>query len=145
MIRANPELFGKVSGRYTNTRQMAGTNDAAIVDLGIEVHNMAVASAGIHGQRGQAAVESYEKDILNKFHNSAEATVSGLNEISGSVQTFIDDAKHGKKVAPTPENVPTPETAKYHVKGKAGEIISSDGKTWYDLQGKKIENKKKGE
>jgi hypothetical protein len=102
MITANPELFGKVAGRYTNTRQMAGSGDEAIKNLGIEVHNIAVASAGIHGQRGQAAVEAYEKDILNKFHDTPAATISGLNEISGSVQTFIDAAKSGKKVAPTP-------------------------------------------
>jgi hypothetical protein len=102
MITANPELFGKVAGRYTNTRQMAGSGDEAIKNLGIEVHNIAVASAGIHGQRGQAAVEAYEKGILNKFHDTPAATISGLNEISGSVQTFIDAAKSGKKVAPTP-------------------------------------------
>src|ERR1035437_3485037 len=145
LLNDRPDLLGKVAGRFTNVAQMAGTDDDDIVRLSIQVHNMAVASAGIHGQRGQAAVEAYEKDILNKFHNSAKSTIAGMNEISGSVQTFIDDAKMGKKVAPTPENVPTPETAKFHVKGKAGEIVSSDGKTWYDLQGKKIENKKKGE
>lgn len=147
MINDNTDLFGKIAGRYTNTRQMAGSGDEAIKKLAIEVHNIAVASAGIHGQRSQAAVEAYEKDVLNKFHDSPKATIAGLNEISGSVQTFIEDAKAGKKVAPNPleEKVPTAETAKYHVKGKAGEIISNDGKTWYDLQGKKIENKKKGE
>ncbi len=107
MIEDNPELFGKVAGRYTNVRQMAGSGDQAIIDLGIEVHNMAVASAGIHGQRGQAAVEAYEKDILNKFHNSPAATISGLNELSGSVQTFIDDAKAGKHAAPTPGTTPS--------------------------------------
>ena len=102
MIDANPDLFGKVAGRFTTAQQMIGSNDPAISKLGIEVHNMAVASAGIHGQRGQAAVEAYEKDILNKFRNSPEATKAGMDELSGSVQTFIDDAKAGKKVAPTP-------------------------------------------
>jgi hypothetical protein len=106
MITANPELFGKVAGRFTNVRQMAGSGDDAIKKLSIEVHNIAVASAGIHGQRGQAAVEAYENDILNRFHDSPEATIAGLNELSGSVQTFIDDAKAGKKVAPNPTAPP---------------------------------------
>ncbi len=128
LIDANPELFGKVSGRYTNVREMAGTDDPAIVQLGIQIHNMAVASAGIHGQRGQAAVEAYEKDILNKFRNSPDATKAALNELSGSVQTFIDDARAGKKVAPTPkttEEVTTgiPKDATHTYKNKDGKIV----------------------
>lgn len=141
-IDENPELFGKVSGRYTNTRDMIGTDDAAIVKLGIQIHNMAVASAGIHGQRGQAAVEAYEKDILNRFHNSPEATKAALNELSTSVQTFIDDAKAGKKVAPTPkteEEVKTgiPKDATHIYKDKAGKVVGfAQGGKYHALETK---------
>lgn len=140
LIDEHPDLFGKVSGRFTNAAQMTGTNDPAIVQLGIQVHNMAVASAGIHGQRGQAAVEAYEKDILNKFHNSPEATKVALNELSGSVQTFIDDAKAGKKVAPTPktsEEVKTgiPKTATHTYKDKTGKVVGyADGGKYHALE-----------
>jgi hypothetical protein len=135
MIDEHPDLFGKISGRFTNVAQMTGTDDPAIVQLGIQIHNMAVASAGIHGQRGQAAVEAYEKDILNKFHNSPEATKAALTELSGSVQTFIDDARAGKKVAPTPKTTEEvksgiPKEATHIYKDKSGKVVgyAQDGK-----------------
>ncbi len=135
MIKDNLDLFGKVQGRFTNAAQLIGTDDEDLVRLGIAVHNMAVASAGIHGQRGQAAVEAYEKDILNKFHNSPEATIAAMDELSGSVQTFIDDAKAGKKVAPTPKeveqvNAGIPNDATHTYKDKSGKIVgyAKDGK-----------------
>jgi hypothetical protein len=140
LIDANPDLFGKVSGRFTNVREMAGTNDPAIMQLGIQVHNMAVASAGIHGQRGQAAVEAYEKDILNRFRNSPEVTKAALTELSGSVQTFIDDARAGKKVAPTPkteEEVKTgiPKDATHVYKNKEGRIMGyAQGGKYHEIK-----------
>lgn len=37
-----------------------------------------------------------------------------------------------------PPEIPTEQSNKYHLRGSKGEIVSNDGKTWYDLQGKKI-------
>jgi hypothetical protein len=139
LIANNPGLFGKVQGRFTNAEQLIGSNDEDLQRLGVAVHNMAVASAGIHGQRGQAAVEAYEKDILNKFHNSPEATIAAMDELGGSVQTFIDDAKAGKHVAPTPTTkaeVPTgvPKDATHIYKDKQGKIRGyAEGGKYHEL------------
>lgn len=103
LIKANPELFGRVSGRYTHVREMAGSSDPAIRQLSIDLHNVAIASAGIHGMRSHAEVEATEDALLNHFKDSPEATIAGLGDLSNSVQTFIDAAGSGKKVAPTPQ------------------------------------------
>ena len=150
LIDSNPDLFGKAAGRVTTFEQLMGSNDPAISQIQTIVYNVGLAAGGIHSQRGLAAAQHAANLLLNSFRNGPTATKAALDEMSGSVQTFIDDARSGKKIVKhaseiNPAGVPTPATAKYHVKGKAGEIISSDGKTWYDLQGKKIENKKKGE
>jgi hypothetical protein len=117
LIRANPDLFGKVQGRFTTAAQMIGSNDAAISRLGVVIHNIAVASGGIHGQRSQQAVEAYEKDLLNRFKNSPEATIAGLKELRGSVGDFMKDG--GKKPIVDPDLVP---------KGASAEVLDKNGK-----------------
>jgi hypothetical protein len=116
LIRANPDLFGKVQGRFTTAAQMIGSNDAAISRLGVVIHNIAVASGGIHGQRSQQAVEAYEKDLLNRFKNSPEATIAGLKELRGSVGDFMKDG--GKKPIVDPDLVP---------KGASAEVLDKNG------------------
>ena len=64
LIQQNPDLFGKVSGRFTTTREMIGSNDIAIDRLGNLIHNAALASTSVHGLRGEVAVEATEKELL---------------------------------------------------------------------------------
>lgn len=137
LIKNNTGLFGKVQGRFTNVAQMAGSDDPAIAQLGVVIHNIAVASAGIHGQRGQSAVEAYEKDLLNKFHNSPEATLAAMDEIRNSVGDFMKDAN--KKEVPKPTAMPKgiPETATHTYKDKDGKIVGyADGGKYHSLESK---------
>lgn len=102
LIKENPDLFGKVSGRFTTVQQMMGSDDPAIARAGVAVHNMALASNGAHGVRSQEAVKDTENEILNHFRNGPDATIAAVDELVGSVQTFREDAKHGKRPNETP-------------------------------------------
>jgi hypothetical protein len=102
LIKDNPNLFGKVAGHFTTTEQMIGSDDPAIARVGVAVHNMALASNGAHGVRSQEAVKDTENEILNHFRNGPEATMAAVDELVGSVQTFREDARHGKRPNDTP-------------------------------------------
>jgi hypothetical protein len=59
----------------------------------------------------------------------------------GAVQPKVNE--HGKansteKSKSAATETPTAQNNKYHVAGAKGEIVSNDGKTWYDLNGKLI-------
>jgi hypothetical protein len=92
-IMKRPDILGAVAGRFTNTQQMIGNNDPDISALGVHIHNMAMANSGVHGFRSQEGVESYEKQLLNNFKNGPAAMAGALNASTGSVQTFIDNAR----------------------------------------------------
>jgi hypothetical protein len=88
-----PDILGTVGGRFTNAEQMIGNNDPDISALGVHVHNMAMANSGVHGFRSQEGVESYERQLLNNFKNGPAAMAGALRASTGSVQTFIDNAR----------------------------------------------------
>lgn len=104
LINNNPELFGKVAGRFTSFEQMIGSDDPAIAQLGMRGHNYALASNGMHGVRSQEAVHETEVNILNHFRNSPEATIAAIEAGVMSGDTFIKAAKMGKR--PLPEETP---------------------------------------
>jgi hypothetical protein len=113
LIKDNPDLFGKIAGRFTTAQQMIGSDDPAIARVGVAVHNMALASNGAHGVRSQEAVKDTENEILNHFRNGPEATIAAVDELVGSVQTFREDARHGKRPNDTPikgDKTATPAT-----------------------------------
>jgi hypothetical protein len=116
LITKNPNLFGKVAGRFTTASQMIGSNDPAISALGVRIHNAALASNGAHGLRSAEAVTQTENELLNHFRNSPKATLAGLDALDDSVKTFIADAKLGKKAgggaSPKPAVKPAPGAPK---------------------------------
>ena len=102
ILQRRPDIVGKVAGRITNVEQMAGTNDPDIVQLGTDIHNIAMANNGIHGLRSSEAVKEFENKLLNNFKNGPRGIAGGLMGSVNSVQTFIDNAR--------------PETYKTHSK-----------------------------
>ena len=102
ILQRRPDIVGKVAGRITNVQQMAGTNDPDIVQLGTDIHNIAMANNGIHGLRSAEAVTDFENKLLNNFKNGPQGIAGGLMGSVKSVQTFIDNAR--------------PETYKTHSK-----------------------------
>jgi len=93
IVMKRPDILGAVAGRYTNAEQMIGNNDPDISALGVHVHNMAMANSGVHGFRSQEGVESYERQLLNNFKNGPAAMAGALQASTGSVQTFVDNAR----------------------------------------------------
>jgi hypothetical protein len=105
LIDSEPDLFGKIAGRFTTAAQMIGSNDPVIAKVGIAVHNAALANNSIHGIRSAQGAEATERILLNHFLNGPGATKAALDEMSRSANTFVDAAKLGKR-APT-GNAPT--------------------------------------
>jgi len=102
ILKRRPDIVGAVAGRFTSVQQMAGTNDPDIVQLGTDIHNIAMANNGIHGLRSSEAVKDFENKLLNNFKNGPRGIAGGLMGSVNSVQTFIDNAR--------------PETYKTHSK-----------------------------
>lgn len=102
ILQRRPDIVGKVAGRITSVEQMTGTNDPDIVQLGTDIHNIAMANNGIHGMRSADAVHDFENKLLNGFKNGPQGIAGGLRGSVNSVQTFIDNAR--------------PETYKTHSK-----------------------------
>jgi hypothetical protein len=103
LIDKNPDLFGKAAGRISTVEQLLGTDDPALGEIPVMIYNIGLAAGGIHSQRGLAAAQHAANLLLNSFKNGPEATKAALDEMSNSVQTFVDAAKAGKHVAPTPK------------------------------------------
>lgn len=141
MIKDNPDLFGKVAGRFTTVQQMMGSNDPAIAKIGVAVHNMALASNGAHGVRSQEAVQETQNEILNHFRNGPEATIAAVDELVGSVQTFREDAQHGKR----PNNEPIKGGAFSAPEGAPSAQGVADGKVLKDSTGKVVAIAKGGQ
>jgi len=116
LIRENPDLFGKISGRFTSVAQMTGSNDPAIAQLGNLIHMTAMAVNGIHGLRSAQAIEGTERELINRFKNSPEATIAALKETRRSVGDYMKDG--GKSMPPDPDLVP---------KGASAEVLDKNG------------------
>ena len=93
ILLRRPDIVGAIGGRVTSTDQLVSNNDPDISALGTRIHNIAMASNGIHGQKGNEATEATAKLLLNKFKNGPGAVAGALNAMTGSVQTFIDEAR----------------------------------------------------
>jgi len=96
-IKADPSLFGRVAGRYTDVQQMMGSDDPAIARIGMRIHNYALASNGAHGLRSAQAIPDTEHTLLNHFRNSPDATISAIGAARDSLNDFITDATLGKR------------------------------------------------
>jgi hypothetical protein len=102
IIQRRPDLFGKLAGRFTTVEQMIGTDDPDIAELGQRIHNIALASNGVHGVRGAGAVAQTEAQLLNHFRNGPQATQKALSTLGDSVKTFGAAQTFGNRPAPGP-------------------------------------------
>lgn len=112
LIDAEPELFGKIAGRYTTFQQMMGSDDPHIAVIGIAGHNAALANNSIHGIRSADGAKTTEAMILNHFRNGPDATKAALDEMARSAGTFITSAQLGKAA---PASKPSGATHRFNV------------------------------
>lgn len=108
VITRRPDIVGLLGGRATTVQQMIGSDDPDIAELGVRMHNIALASNGAHGVRSQQAIQQTEDELLNHFKNGPTAIHSALNATRGSMQTFLNDEQNfehsGQRTPQTPQN-----------------------------------------
>lgn len=91
LLAAHKDIVGAAGGRYTGIQQMIGSDDPAIAELGVRMHNIALASNGAHGVRAQGAIDETEKELFNHFKSGPNAIHAALQATRGSMKTFLDD------------------------------------------------------
>lgn len=133
LLKARPDIVGAAGGRYTNLQDMIGSDDPAIAELGVRMHNIALASNGAHGIRSAEAIKQTEDELFKNFKRGPEGIHSALNATRGSMQTFLDDEKNfqstGKRTGgeATSSGVPAEGTTKTN---SAGDKIVFKGGKW---------------
>lgn len=88
-----PELFGKLSGRWTQLKGWAGTDDADVAKLRTIHEQLGIAQISAHGMRSGAQIESAAESIMNGYKNGANAIHASTQAARRSVQTFKDDVE----------------------------------------------------
>lgn len=132
ILGRRPELFGPVAGRWTQIKNLAGTDDPDVAQLMAIEHQLGMVAQGAHGMRSAQGVESAARSLTNGFKNSPVATRSALEAARKSVGTFMGNSQ-------------TPGRARYTntaTDPNTGHQIGTNdnGQTWYDMQtGKKVQ------
>lgn len=88
------QLLGPVLGHVTSVEQMIGSNNPAISELGTRIHNIAMASVGIHGSRAVGNVHDQETNLLNHFRAGKDAALAALAANKDSSQTFLNEERN---------------------------------------------------
>jgi hypothetical protein len=94
IIDKRPDIFGAVGGRYTNVQQMIGSDDPDIHEMGVRMHNVALASNGAHGVRAQGAIAKTEDELFNNFKSGPNGIRGSFKATGDSMQTFLNDEKN---------------------------------------------------
>lgn len=142
LIAKRPDMLGAEGGRYTNVQQMIGSNDPDIHEMGVRMHNIALASNGAHGVRAAGAIQKTEDELFNNFKSGPQGIAGSLKATRGSMQTFLDDEKNfattgqrtgGNNMVPPAQGG---QSYKQTASGPGGHKIGSNdgGNTWFDAQ-----------
>lgn len=138
LLARRPDIVGAAGGRYSNVQDMMGSNDPDIAEMGVRMHNIALASNGAHGLRSAEAVQKTEDELFKNFKRGPAGISSALNATRGSMQTFLDDennfATTGRRA---PGNSGAPSNSGGFSKtatGPNGHKIGLKGGQWVDVQ-----------
>jgi hypothetical protein len=86
--------------------------------------------------RNPAIIQTEMHTVPKPYLTAEEAGPAFQNYMDGVQGRNNNNVKFPEKQEKIP--VPTVEDSKYHMQSSKGQILSNDGKTWYDLQGKQI-------
>jgi len=109
LLKKRPDMFGPVAGRWTQLKQLVGTEDADVAAAHTIKEQMGMAMVGAHAMRNAQHVEAAANSIINSFKNGPEATQKAIDQARNSLATFQQDA--GEQPGSAPKNAP---------KGKSG-------------------------
>lgn len=99
---------------------MIGSDDPDIHEMGVRMHNIALASNGAHCVRAQGAIQKTEDELFNNFKSGPNGVGGALKATRDSMQTFINDEKNfqttgtrtaaGNALTPPSQNKPAKNT-----------------------------------
>ena len=126
---------------------MIGSDDPDIHELGVRMHNIALASNGAHGVRAATAIQKTEDELFNNFKSGPHGIIAGLDATDGSMKTFLNDEQNfattGSRTGGAASGAGSaPKAYAQTATGPGNHKIGSNdnGKTWFDVQtGKQVQ------
>lgn len=101
IVTRRPDILGKL-GSVKTVANLIGSNDPDLVALGNEVHNFAMANAGIHGSRSFQNVQAAEQELLGHFKNGAAGIKGGINANRVNLNEIMNGGSPKTSTAPPP-------------------------------------------
>lgn len=87
-LQRRPDLLGKIQGRLSQGKTLAGTDDSDLSAINEAIDNYALATVGVHGSRSGVTKEGAENALLNGFKNGSNATQSAIKVAHDSLNRF---------------------------------------------------------
>ena len=139
------QLLGPALGRVTTVEQMIGNNNPNISALGTRIHNIAMASVGIHGSRAVGNVHDQETNLLNHFKAGKDAALAALSANRDSASTFLTEERnwntYGSATGPIRQAATstTPSAASQSAAGYSPGVNSAQFPIAQNAQGQKTQ------
>jgi hypothetical protein len=89
-----PELQGAITGRESELKEWAGSDNAYLRMLAQDIENIAMPTVGIHGSRSQRLVDKEGKILFNDFKAGPNAVAATLLANLGSARTYLNEEKN---------------------------------------------------
>ena len=89
-----PALSGPMDGRLTQFKNWLGTNNPDVPAVKAFIHNMAMATVGIHGSRSKGNVDETQDVILRDFLNGPAAVQGAIDANVHSAADFQDQIEN---------------------------------------------------
>jgi hypothetical protein len=131
VIQRRPDLVGPGLGRISSVDQLLGSNDPDLVALGNEVHNFAMANAGIHGSRSFENVRAGEEMLLNHLKSGQQGILGGIKANKDNLTEIISRTEGGK--AGGQANIGTSDSGKGVALSAAMALPQNKGKSEADV------------
>jgi hypothetical protein len=93
IAQRRPELFGPLSGRVTQGRQLIGSDDPDVANLKFLREQLGITQMGAHSLRSAQAIGPIADSLVNSFHNSPEAVLSTIDMAKKGVSSFLNPVR----------------------------------------------------
>lgn len=92
-LQRRPDLFGIISGRLSQGKELVGTDDPDLTAINEALDNYALATTGAHGTRAVQARFDAKQALLNGFKNGSTGVNSAIDTAKQSLQEFANLGK----------------------------------------------------
>lgn len=111
-----PALSGPMDGRLTQFKQWLGTNNPDVSAVKAFIHNLAMATVGIHGSRSKGNVDETQDIIMRDFLNGPAAVQGAIDANVHSAQDFQNQIEN-KRIYGTYTGPDRSKQIKYDAQG----------------------------